>query len=196
MADICLVNKEGNVPICMTSPKRKSESEVAQSSPTLCDPMDCSLPGSSVHGIFQARILEWVAISFNPCFKTVKANYWWLLKPAKFFFLFLPLLNFQFSSVAQLYLILCDCMNRSTPGLPVHHQLLESTQTHVIELVMPSNHLILCHPFSSCPQSFPASGSFQMSQLFASGGQSIGVILNSLSVGTGILTRRHSREKD
>ena len=42
-----------------------------------------------------------------------------------------------------------------------------------IELVMPSNHLILCHPL--CPQSFPASGSFQMSQLFASGGQSIGV---------------------
>ena len=44
-----------------------------------------------------------------------------------------------------------------------------------IELVMPSNHLILCHPFSSCPQSFPASGSFQMSQVSASGGQSIGV---------------------
>ena len=44
-----------------------------------------------------------------------------------------------------------------------------------IELVMPSNHLMLCHPFSSCPQSFPASGSFQMSQFFASGGQSIGV---------------------
>ena len=43
------------------------------------------------------------------------------------------------------------------------------------ESVMPSNHLILCRPFSSCPQSFPASGSFQMSQLFASGGQSIGV---------------------
>ena len=43
-----------------------------------------------------------------------------------------------------------------------------------IELVMPSNHLILCYPFSSCPQSFPESGSFPMSQLFASGGQSIG----------------------
>ena len=41
------------------------ESEVAQSCPTLCDPMDCSLPGSSVHGIFQARVLEWVAISFS-----------------------------------------------------------------------------------------------------------------------------------
>ena len=40
-------------------------SEVTQSCPTLCDPMDCSLPGSSVHGIFQARIVEWVAISFS-----------------------------------------------------------------------------------------------------------------------------------
>ena len=42
--------------------KVKSESEVAQSCVTLSDPMDCSLPGSSVHGIFQARVLEWVAI--------------------------------------------------------------------------------------------------------------------------------------
>ena len=45
--------------------KVKSESEVAQSGPTFCDPMDCSLPGSSVHGIFQARVLEWVAIAFS-----------------------------------------------------------------------------------------------------------------------------------
>ena len=43
----------------------QSDSEVAQLCLTLCDPMDCSLPGSSVHGIFQARILEWVAISFS-----------------------------------------------------------------------------------------------------------------------------------
>ena len=43
----------------------ESESEVAQSCPTLCDPMDCSLSGSSVHGIFQARVLEWVAVSFS-----------------------------------------------------------------------------------------------------------------------------------
>ena len=43
----------------------KSESEVTQSCLTLCDPMDCSLPGSSVQGIFQARVLEWVAISFS-----------------------------------------------------------------------------------------------------------------------------------
>ena len=45
--------------------KVESEREVAQSCPTLSDPMDCSLPGSSVHEIFQARILEWVAISFS-----------------------------------------------------------------------------------------------------------------------------------
>ena len=45
--------------------KVKSESEVAQSCPTLSDPMDCSLPGSSTHGIFQARVLEWDAIAFS-----------------------------------------------------------------------------------------------------------------------------------
>ena len=45
--------------------KVKSESEVAQSSPTLSDPTDCSPPGSSIHGIFQARVLEWGAIAFS-----------------------------------------------------------------------------------------------------------------------------------
>ena len=45
--------------------KVKSESEVSQSCPTLCDPMDCSLPGSSIHGIFQERVLEWGAIAFS-----------------------------------------------------------------------------------------------------------------------------------
>ena len=43
----------------------ESESEVAQSCPTLSDPMDCSLPGSAIHGIFQARILEWGGIAFS-----------------------------------------------------------------------------------------------------------------------------------
>ena len=45
--------------------KVKSESEVTQSCPTLSDPMDCSLLGSSIHGIFQARVLEWGAIAFS-----------------------------------------------------------------------------------------------------------------------------------
>ena len=81
----------------------------------------------------------------------------------------------QFSSVAQLCPTLCNPMNCSTPGLPVHHQLPEFY----------SNSCPLsrwCHlsisssvvPFSSCLQSFPASGSFPVSQFFTSGGQSIG----------------------
>ena len=45
--------------------KVKSESEVAQSCPTLRDPLDCSLPGFSIHGIFKARVLDWVAIAFS-----------------------------------------------------------------------------------------------------------------------------------
>ena len=45
--------------------KVKSESEVTQSCPTLSDPMDCSLPGSAIHGIFQARVLEWAAIALT-----------------------------------------------------------------------------------------------------------------------------------
>ena len=50
---------------CVLLKACESESEVAQSCQTLCDPMDCSLPGSCVHGIFKARVLEWVAISFS-----------------------------------------------------------------------------------------------------------------------------------
>ena len=56
----------------------------------------------------------------------------------------------QFSSVSQLCPTLCDPMNRSTPGLPVHHQLPEFTETHVHQ-VMPSSHLILCHPLLLLP---------------------------------------------
>ena len=68
-------------------------------------------------------------------------------------------------------------MDYSMPGFPVHHQLLELAQTHVHwigDAIQPS-HPLSSVPFSSCPQSFPASGSFQMSQFFASGGQSTGV---------------------
>ena len=51
--------------------KVKSESEVAQSCPTLSNPMDCSLPGSFIHGIFQARVLEWVAIAFSSLYPSL-----------------------------------------------------------------------------------------------------------------------------
>ena len=80
----------------------------------------------------------------------------------------------QFSSVAQSCLTLCDHMDCSTPGFPIHHQLPELAQTHVHQVgsaIQPSHPFI---PFFSCLQSFPASGSFPMSQFIASGGQSIG----------------------
>ena len=81
----------------------------------------------------------------------------------------------QFSSVVQLCLSLCDLMSHSMPSIPVHHQLPEFTQTHVHwvgDAIQPSHPLSTS--LSSRLQSFPASGSFQMSQLFASGGQSVG----------------------
>ena len=54
----------------------KSESEVGQLCPTLTDPMDCSLPGSSIHGTFQGRVLEWGAIAFSRAvFINVNGNY-------------------------------------------------------------------------------------------------------------------------
>ena len=61
------------------------------------------------------------------------------------------LIHLQFSSVTQSCLTLCNTMNRSTPGLPVHHQLPEFTQTMSIESVMPSSHLILCGPLFLLP---------------------------------------------
>ena len=82
----------------------------------------------------------------------------------------------QFSSVTQSCPTLCDPMNSSTPGLPVHHQL---TRVHSDSRPLSQ----WCHPaisssvvpFSSCPQSLPASESFPMSELFTWGDQSIGV---------------------
>ena len=86
----------------------------------------------------------------------------------------IPKKRVQFSSVAQSCPTLCDPMNCSMPGLPVHHQLPEFTQTR------PSSRW--CHPAISsfvvpfsCPQSLPASESFPMRQLFVWGGQGIGV---------------------
>ena len=87
------------------------------------------------------------------------------------------LTSVQFSPVAQSCPTLCDPMDYSTPGLPVHHQLPKFTQTYahwVGDVIHPtiSSSVI---PFSSCLQSFQASASFPMSQFCASGGQNIGV---------------------
>ena len=81
----------------------------------------------------------------------------------------------QFSSFPESCPTHCDPMNHSMPGLPIHHQLPSPPKPMSTESVMPSNLSSSVIHFSSCHQSFPASGSFQISQLFASGGQSIGL---------------------
>ena len=98
------------------------------------------LPFHTVHGVFKARIVKWFAIPFSstPCFISV-----------------------QFSSVAQSCPTLCDPMNLSTPGLPVHHQLPELTQTHVHRV---SDAIQPCHPLSS--PSPPAPNPSQHQSLF------------------------------
>ena len=161
--------------------------EVAQSCPTLCDPMDCSLPGSSVHGNFQARVLEWAATSFSkgsswprdPAFQAGTLP----SEPSgksysKFMITWLTIVcnkvfschvwmskvlisSIQFSSVAQSCPTLCDPMNRSTPGPAVHHHLPEFTQAHVHRVddaIQPS------HPLSS--PSPPAPNPSQHQSLF------------------------------
>ena len=65
-------------------------------------------------------------------------------------------LSFQFSSVAQSCPTLCNPMNRSTPGLPVHHHPRSLLRPMSIESVMPSSHLILCHPLLLLPSIFPS----------------------------------------
>ena len=69
--------------------------------------------------------------------------------------------SFRFCSVAKLCLTLCDLMDCSTPGLPVHHQLMSLLKLMSIESVMPSNHLILCRPLLLPPSIFPSIGLFQ-----------------------------------
>ena len=106
-----------------------------------------------------------------------------------FHFIATPILSLfyrqdQFSSVTQLCLTPCDPMDCSMPGFPVHHRLPEFTQTpvHRVDDAIQSS-----HPLSSpSPPAFPASGSFQMSQFFTSGDQSIGV--SALTVPTHIQT--------
>ena len=118
------------------------------------DPMDCGLPGTSVHGIFQARILKWVAIPYSKICKVCK---WKIItwKDSQCH-------SVQFSSVAQSCPTLCNPMNRSMPGLPVHHQLLEFTQTHVHwvgDTIQPSHPLL--SPFSPAHNLSQHQGLFQ-----------------------------------
>ena len=146
--------------------------KLLQSCLIVCHPMDCSPAGCPVHGILQAGILEWVDNSFSrgSSWPRDKIQVSWQIlyhlshqgSPIVAF----SLLNWKFSSVlfssvTQLCLTLWDPINRSTPGLPVHHQLPEFTQTHahrVDDAIQPS------HPLSS--PSLPAPNPSQHQGLF------------------------------
>ena len=172
----------------------ESESEVTQSCPTLCNPMDCSLPGFSVHGIFKVRAPEWVAFSFSrgssrPRDRTQVSRI------AGRRFTLLATREAKEREWQRMFKLLHNCTHLS-PVQISHSVMSNSLWPHELYHTRPPcpsptprvhlNPCSLsrwCHPtisssiipFSSCPQSFPASGSFPMSQLFASGGQSIGV---------------------
>ena len=145
--------------------------------------MDC--PGSAVHRISQARILEWVAISSSrgsswprdgshvSCtasgFCTTSAT---REKPP-----FPCCWSFAKSSPT-----LCNLMDCNMPGSSVLHYLLEFAQIHVHWVWFCLTILSSAAPFSSCPQSFPAPGSFPKSSLFTSDGQIIGASASALPV--------------
>ena len=139
-------------------------------------------------GTLHVRILEWITMPFSR--ECSQSRDWthisylldWqvdslsLVSPGKPVYVLnveqlhrMDIINVQFSSVAQSCPTLCDPMNCSTPGLPVHHQLPEFTQTRHPAI---TSSVV---PFFSCNQSLPAAESFPMSQLFTWGGQSTGV---------------------
>jgi len=142
--------------------------------------MDCSPPGQApfVHGISQARILEWISISFSmgssqhrdrTCVTCIAGGFFTTEPPGK------PLLMvFCCCSVTKSSPNLCNLVDCSMPGSSVLHCFQLLLKFMSVDSVLAFNCLIICCPFSYCPQSFPASGSFAVSWLLASGGQSIG----------------------
>ena len=141
--------------------------------------MDCRPPGSSVHGILQARI--WRGLSFPPPGDLPD----WGIEPTSRISPALVVRFFttsgtwaahkaSFSSVAQSCLTLCDPMDCSTPCFPVYSQLPEFTQTYVHWVSAPSNHLILYHPLLP-PSIFPSNRIFSNQSVLCIRCQSIGV---------------------
>ena len=117
-------------------------------------PTKYSLPGSFMHGILQARILEWVAIPFSRGSSQPRDSTWVSCISGRFFTVWATReahMNLHFSSVTQSCLTLCDPTDCSIPGFPVHNQL----KLMSIESMMPTNHLILFHPLLP-PSIFPS----------------------------------------
>ena len=140
-----------------------------QSCLSLCNPMDYSPPGYSVHGILQARILEWAAIPFFRRSSPPRDQTWASGIAGRFF-----------TTWASVVVESLSCVRLfATPKTITHQGFLFFTiswslhKLMSIESVMTFNHLILCCPLSACPQSLLASVCFPMSWLFASVCQSI-----------------------
>ena len=102
----------------------------------------------------------------------------------------MKLLSVHFSPVVQSCPTLCNSMDCSTPGFPVHHQLLELTQTHVHQVGGHPTISSSLVPFSSCLQSFPASGSFPMSHFFTSSDQSCSFSISPSNEYSGLISFR------
>ena len=127
---------------------------------TLCDPMNYSPPVSSVHGVFQARILEWVTISSSKgssrsrdqtsvsCVSCIAGRSLTIEPSGK---PYVTIRSDQIRSVAQSCPTLCDPMNRSTPASLSITNSRSSLRLTSIESVMPSSHLILCRPLLLLP---------------------------------------------
>ena len=171
---------------------RESCCLVTKSYPTLGDPVDCSLPHSSVHEISQARILECVALSFfrgsswprdRTCTSCISyVGFFTIAQPGKL----LAGRDINIISILKGGLLFsCSVITDSaTPWTAARQASLPFTISWSMvklmsnELMMPSNHLILCRPIPLLPSIFP-SGSFPMSQFFALGGQLALVILKN-----------------
>ena len=153
----------------------------SQLCPALCDPMDCSTSGFPVlyHLGHEGspRILQWIAYSFSKGTSSLPRNWTWVScitdslpaelpgKPP-----FTDFVIVQLLSPIQIFVTAWPATRQAS----LSFNLPELAQLLSIELVMTSNHLVLCHPLLLLPSVFAASESFPMSWLFASGGQSIG----------------------
>ena len=98
--------------------KEKSESEVAQLCPTLSNPLDYSLPGSSIHGIFQARVLEWAAIAFSELFVGLMLNPYHVIWKDLFVYVFLLKFDLEGLSLVARWLRLCTSTAGGTGSIP------------------------------------------------------------------------------
>ena len=157
-------------------PSAAAAAKLLQSCPILCDPIDGSPPSSPVPGILQARTLEWVAMSFSNAWKwEVKVKLLscvWL--PPLLWYSLLYWTQGSVQSLSRVWLFLSPWTAARQASLSItNSQSLFKPMS--IELLMLSNHLILCHPLLLLPSMFPGIRSFPVIHFFASGGQSIGV---------------------